>query len=74
MGSCVIFQKVCIGGTYVKLRFSVRIGTLGRGDFFQVGLGNSMYKSSEYKFQTKKMILIANIFFVGAKFSFASCS
>ena len=45
----------------------MRIGTLGGGDFFQVGLENSMYKNSEYKSQTKKMILIPNIVFVGAK-------
>ena len=46
------------------------IGTLARGDFFQVGLENSMYKNSEYKSETKMMILIANIFFVGAKWFF----
>ena len=43
------------------------IGTLGGGNFFQVALENSMYKNSEYKSQTKKMILIPNILFVGAK-------
>ena len=48
--------------------------TLGRGDFFQVGLENSMYQNSEYMSQIKKMILIANIFFVGAKLFFASFS
>ena len=45
----------------------MKIGTLGRDDFFQVGLGNSKYKNSEYKSQTKKMILIPNIFFVGGQ-------
>ena len=48
----------------------MRIGTLGGGDFFQVGLENSMYKNSEYKSQTKKMILIPNIFFVVTKWFF----
>ena len=33
-----------IGGTYVKLWFWVGIGTLAGGDFFQVGLENSLYK------------------------------
>ena len=41
-----------------------------RGDFLQVGLENSMHKNSECKSQTKKMILIANIFFLRAKWFF----
>ena len=52
----------------------MRIGTLGGSDFFWVGTENSMYKNSEYKSQTKKMILIPNIVFVGTKWFFASCS
>ena len=48
----------------------MRIGTLDGGDFFQVGLENSMYKNSEYKSQTKKTVLIPNIFFVGPKWFF----
>ena len=48
----------------------MRIDTLGGGDFFQVELENSIYKNSEYKSQTKKTILIPNIFFVGAKWVF----
>ena len=48
----------------------MRIGTLGGGDFLQVGLENSVYKNSEFKSQAKKMILIVNIFFVGAKWFF----
>ena len=51
----------------MKLGFLVRIGTLGVDDSFKVGLENSMYKNRKYKLQTKKMILIPNIFFVGAK-------
>ena len=46
------------------------IGTLGGADFFEVGLENSMFKNSEYKSQTKKMILIPTIFFVVAKWFF----
>ena len=48
----------------------MKIGTLSGGDIFQVGLENSMYKNSECKSQTKKTILIPNIFFVGAKWVF----
>ena len=51
----------------MKLGFLVRIGTLGVDDSLKVGLENSMYKNRKYKSQTKKMILIPNIFFVGAK-------
>ena len=40
-----IFQNVYIGGTYVKSEFWARTGTLGGGDFFQVGLENSLYKT-----------------------------
>ena len=71
-GGWVIFEKVYKGGTQVKLGFLVRVGTLGRGvgDFLQVWLENPMYKNSEYKSQTKKLILIPNIFFVGAKWLF----
>ena len=57
IGGRVTFQKVYIGGAQVKLGFLGRIGTLGGGDVFQVGLEKSMYKNSEYKSQTKKMIL-----------------
>ena len=35
-----------------------------QGDFLKVGLKSSMY--TEYKSHTKKMILVPNIFFVGA--------
>ena len=38
------FQNVYIGGNLVKLGFWVGICTLGGGDFFQVGLENSLYK------------------------------
>ena len=48
----------------------MKIGTLGRVDFFQVGLENSIYKNSECKSQVKKAILIPNIFFMGAKWFF----
>ena len=54
-GHWAIFQNAYIGGTQVKLGFWVGIGTLGEGDFFQVGLGNSLHKkSSEYESQKKK--------------------
>ena len=54
-GRWAIFQNAYIGGTQVKLGFWVGIGTLGEGDFFQVGLGNSLHKkSSEYESQKKK--------------------
>ena len=39
-----IFQKVCIGGSKVKLGFWVRISALGRGDFFQVELEIYLHK------------------------------
>ena len=51
-GGWAIFQKVYIGVTLVK--FLVGIGTLGGGDFFQVGLENSLYKNGEEESQTKK--------------------
>ena len=54
-GHWAIFQNAYIGGTQVKLGFWVGIGTLGEGDFFQVGLGNSLHKkSSAYESQKKK--------------------
>ena len=34
--------------------FGLGIGTLGGGDFFQVGLENSLDKNNEYKSQAKK--------------------
>ena len=40
----LIYQNVYIGGTEVKSGFWVGIGFLGRGDFFQVELENSLYK------------------------------
>ena len=38
------FRRFYIGGTQVKLGFWVGIGTLRGGDFFQVGLENSLYE------------------------------
>ena len=44
-----------MGGTKVKLRFWVGIGTLGGGDFFfRLDLKISFTKNSEYKSQAKK--------------------
>ena len=55
MGSWVIFQNIYMGGTKVKLRFWVGIGTLGGGDFFfRLDLKISFTKNSEYKSQAKK--------------------
>ena len=73
---------LCDGG-FQKVLYRRNIGQTGIfgedwhfrwGDFFQVGLKNSMYKNIECKSQIKKMILIPNVFFWGLNGFFASCN